>query len=212
MIESTNRFARLHRLVPRIAGPDEPVSRPLVPGHLSIALAIDGAAGRRDVTQDDLDRWEASFDELLPLAVDNLRRATRDDGWIPVKGHAGLRIYDAKTGAAAARMLILDELVQPAPVAGMVVAVPGPDQLVAVTLDSLEAVESLRVLVNASDAAVAGGDPLSNQLFWFDGQDWHHLPVQHLGDEIRILPNGSFMAAVERLAAMDYFMPAAAEA
>ncbi len=209
-MSNTNRLAAMTRLIPRIVRPGTAPSVELVPGHLEIILVLEGTAGTRPVTYEDLERWDATIEELVPVARENLRRRTGSDGWFPVKSAPGLMIYEASDGEAASRMLLIDHLLQPTPIGGVIVAVPGEGQLMAVSLDEMDALESLRVLASASEVVAKNeGVPLSDQLFWWDGSGWHLLAVERDNNEIRVHPSSGFLTMLERLASMNYYAVAA---
>ena len=63
----------------------------------------------------------------------------------------------------------------------------------------------------ANHAHDTAADPLSGNLFWYDGAHWQALRVDSLGDDLTVHPPRQFLATMSRLAAMD-FVRAAAEA
>ena len=76
----TNRLAMFSRLFPRIGRPSAAPGVQLIPGHLDVTLVVEGSAGTRPVTQEDLDRWETPIEDLIAIACENLSRRTGDDG------------------------------------------------------------------------------------------------------------------------------------
>ena len=192
------------QLVPVMVGPGVELSVELVPGHLGIALAVQSDSGRRPVTEADLKRWNVALEGLLPLAIENLRRDSSDRNWAPVAGVENMLVYVNQGGNAAARSLLLPSAFEGKwPLAGIVAAMPAPDQLILVTLDRLEDLDALNTTTVATRLAWERmSDRLSDQLFWFDGQRWECLEVSHENEQVEIRPSPAFLSALEQLSSM----------
>jgi hypothetical protein len=181
------------------------LSRELVRGHLYVSVAAPGEDGRCvPLTDAEIALSPLSRGELMDLAMSDLRRtATRAD-LRPVDTLPGLYFYVARDGLAASRMALLEDLIDTSGLGGAVVAVPTPDQLLCVPLDSAHALDTLQVLASALGHALeVSDDPLSDQLFWFDGTRWIPLAVIHGEEEVTVLPTPAFVRTMNRLAAMD---------
>lgn len=180
------------------------VSREFVRGHLYLAVALDGEGTFTPLVQGDLDSLGLSADEAFHVAWDLLKRTTAASDLRPVDTLPGLHFLVAGDGLAASRMALLPDLVDALPLGGFVAAVPGPDQLLCVPLDSARALDALQVLASAlGHAANATDNPLSDQMFWFDGQRWIPVAVHHGNEDITVLPPAAFVRTMNHLAAMD---------
>lgn len=199
-------------LVPLLVRPDTAPSLPLVPGHLHIALGTSDGRRVRPVPVEDLAAWGEPFAELLGRSAWNLRARSDDRLLEPLDALEGLWQVNAADGVAASRMLCLADILWPMPAEGVVVACPRPDQLLVVPLDGVAAVPALQALLRIAAEASHASDTLSDQLFWsLDGQDWEVLPVRHRTDGVDLDPSGRFLAALERMIAVD-LVPEPAEA
>lgn len=181
------------------------ISRELVRGHLYEALALDTEGAVVPLKATDLEVMELTAAEGFALADARLARTSAVSDLRPVDTVEGLRFLVASDGLAASRLRLLPWLLRGAiPFGGLVAGVPGPDQLMVVPLDSVRALDALQVLASAVGAASSRQDcPLSDQLFWFDGERWRPLPVHHAEQDITVLPPRDFVRAVNSVAAMD---------
>jgi hypothetical protein len=178
------------------------VSRPLVEGHLYESVA----AVAEDGTLTPLTRSEMTGtpDQLLEAVSARVRRVSAPADLLPVDTLPGLFVLVSDDGLAASRMRVVPDLVRPSPLGGLVVAVPGPDQLMCVPMHSAGSIDALQILASAlGHAATHRPFVLSDQLFWFDGELWIPVPVQYGAEDITVLPPAAFVATVNRLAAMD---------
>ena len=178
------------------------VSRPLVDGHLYESVAV----VRDDGSLTPLTRSELpdASESLLASVTDRVRRTTAPGDLLPVDTLPGLFVLVSDDGLAASRMSVLPDLLRPLPLGGLVVAVPGPDQLMCVPMQSAGSIDALQILASALGHASTHRDyVLSDQLFWFDGELWSPVPVQYGSEDITVLPPPAFVATVNRLAAMD---------
>lgn len=190
-------------LRPILCGPDVEPSIPLVEGHLHIALTVDDGVGLRKVTRQDLAAWNATLEDLYRVALQRLGQESDAYAWMGVDTVPGMALYQAEDGLSSSRMLILDQLVDDWPIAGVVVAVPGRDQLIAVPLTEIGDIDALNVMVTAAGMAFEDGDaPLTNQAFWTDGETWELVRVEHEQDNVRVYLPERARAAIRRLAAM----------
>ena len=190
----------------RILLTDHPteVCREIVRGHLYEAVALDHGDAVKPVSGNDLEVLSLSADEAKQLALALLVRTSAGTDLRKVDTLPGLRSVVSGDGLAASRLALLPLLIDPMPLGGIVAAVPAPDQLLCVPLDSARSLDALQALASALGHAEANRDHiLSDQLFWFDGDRWRPLPVHHGDDDITVLPPPDFVRAMNRLAAMD---------
>ncbi|MEQ1564988.1 MAG: hypothetical protein ABMA64_05070 [Myxococcota bacterium] len=179
-----------------------PTSRELVRGHLYLTLGkeSDGsyvAAAPEEVAD------AGPTDDAFRLAMSILRQTTARADLHAIETLPGIHLLVAQDGLAASRMVLVPELMGNA-FGGVVVAVPAPDQLLVVPLNSARALDALHILASALSYALdAADEPLSDQLFWFDGTRWTALPVVHGEDEVTVVPPAAFVGVMNRLASMD---------
>lgn len=180
------------------------VSRELVRGHLYLSVALDAEGSLVPVKATDLEVMDLDAEQAFALAMGLLRRTTVRSDLRPVDTLPGLQFLVAGDGLAASRMALLPEMFNPTPLGGIVIAVPGPDQLLCVPLDSARALDALQVLASAlGHAANALEHPLSDQMFWYDGTRWIPVAVHHGDEDITVLPPAAFVRTMNHLAAMD---------
>ncbi len=191
------------QLLPHLQRPEPVPGHEIVPGLVQVALVLQTAGGDIPVTQEDLDRWEIGFPEAYRLALENLRLRSQPARWEAVQTVPGMLMYLPGNGDAAARALLLDELLERFPPEGVLFAMPTAEQLLVVPLEDFQKLPSIRVLVTAARLASDNATrPLSDQVFWSDGERITHIRVIHDGENVDILAPPTFLAAVERLASM----------
>lgn len=199
-------------LVPLLVRPDVTPSIPLVAGHLHLALGTFDGHSVRAITPDHLMAWGEPFTALLGRGAWNLRARTDTRLLEPLDALEGLWQIDAADGVAASRMICLADALCPLPAEGVVIACPRPDQLLVVPLDGVAALPALQALLRVVAEASHASEHLSDQLFWsLDGTTWEVLPVHHGEQGVDMDPSGCFLAALERMIAVD-LVPAPAEA
>jgi hypothetical protein len=197
------------RILPRLVSPTEQPSVPFIDGQLHIGLLVDDGVVVRPVTENDLLIWRTSIEALMPKAIEALGSNTDWRDWQAVHTVPGMELYLAGDGLSSSRMLIMEQLVHAWPFGGVVVAVPSADQLMAVRLDSVSDLDALNVMVTAAHyASIQSENGLSDQVFWHDGERWHHLDVVHNLRSVEIDPPAAFMDAIGHLAAMGMVMAA----
>jgi hypothetical protein len=182
-----------------------PLSKELVRGHLHVSVAVPDDEGNHvPLTEAEIALSPLSREEIFDLAMSDLRRTASRADLRAVDTLPGLYLYVARDGLAASRMALLEDLIDTTGLGGAVVAVPTPEQLLCVPLDSAHALDTLQVLASALGHALENSeDPLSDQLFWFDGARWIPLVVIHGEEEVTVLPTPAFVRTMNRLAAMD---------
>lgn len=154
-------------LVPRLlleGGPQQPWSRPLVPGVLHLALAVDLPRAVRFVTPLDLVRWGLSVADAEARARDEL--ATRTVGLVAEPAGLGevLQIH-AGDSLDAARLLLAHELFGGP--GGALAVIPGRDGLFGAPVGTEAPVEAARQLLALAQHFVRRVPyPLTSRLFW----------------------------------------------
>jgi len=199
------------RLLPQIRTPGSGAERILVRDHLAIGLVVETPEGYFPVRDADLASWSADIDLLLNIAIENLHIRSSSDAWVPVETVPGILVYFGGDGQAAARILLLEELLESCPIEGALVMVPAPDQLLCVPLEGPDALEALKVLLAAGQLAhQVSEEPLSNQAFWYDGSEFHLVPLFSDDENVEALPPPGLLEAFERMTVLAYAMAAEA--
>ena len=85
----------------------------------------------------------------------------------------------------------------------MIAGCPSEDLLVCTSIHAVEDLDRLILLADACKVAAAQAQhPLTDQLFWCDGERWLHLPVVTQGQQLHIIPPTSFRKCLDQLAAL----------
>ncbi|MEN0065123.1 MAG: hypothetical protein AAGA48_23470 [Myxococcota bacterium] len=180
-------------------------SRPFIEGHLYLAVAADVDGTLSLVTEDDLEDLDLTLDEAFDVAWAGLREVAHPGELREVDTLPELRYLDAADGLASSRMMVLPELMEPLPFGGVIVAVPEPDQLLCAPMESAASIDGLQSLASALGHFESTKEGLlSDQLFWFDGQQWHPIPVEHGDEDITVHPPDAFVQMMSRLASVDW--------
>jgi hypothetical protein len=194
------------RLMPRIGArmdpmEDPPARRELLPFALDINLVVDSEDSMAYVHESTLKRWGATFDSLLPGALANLRARTEPGAWEPMEDAPGLLVYRELDEYAAARVLILRDLVAPWPREGCVVGIPSRRWLLIVRLDSVQAVQAMNSLFQMTVSLhEREGWKVFPQPLWFDGQSWEMIPVTITRGQMDVRIGARLGQALNRLA------------
>ncbi|MEM6930452.1 MAG: hypothetical protein AAF602_26180 [Myxococcota bacterium] len=181
------------------------VSRPFIPGHLYVAVAIEIDGTLSLVTDDDLDDLGLTLDEAFDVAWTALRQGSPAADLREVDTLPDLKVYDARDGLASSRMAVLPQILDPMPLGGVVVAVPEPDEFLCAPMESAASIDGLQSLASALGHFESTRDGLlSDQLFWYDGVEWHVIPVDHGSEDITVNPPEAFVRMMSRLASVDW--------
>jgi uncharacterized protein YtpQ (UPF0354 family) len=173
-----------------------PPSLPLVEGFLHVYIVVNERASMWFVTEDHENRWKTTLGELLPLAIDNLRRRTdlKHREKIPE-----MEAYFFSSGDSydSARALLLRELLDPFPQNGVVVLMPTREHLVFTPVEHPDAWTNVAKLVGVMRRAYASAAyPVSDQAFWFDGERWALLRIDGEGDTFHMTAPQPFLDAL----------------
>jgi hypothetical protein len=191
------------QLVPRIRAPGTGAGFDLVSGVLGVDLVLEANGIAIPVTEQDLGNWGTSFAEIYPMALDNLRARSPAASWEPVPAIPGMQLYRPDDGNGAARALLLPELFHGFPREGVLFSIPSPGRLLAICLwnfDSLRALPHLESVTRVVHKRAR--DPLSDQVFWADGEQIRHIALDDELEEVQ--PPHAFLRAVERLATASF--------
>ncbi|HEY1187743.1 MAG TPA: hypothetical protein VGE74_08805 [Gemmata sp.] len=190
------------RLRPRLGRPFDkraahPWGIPLPGTGLEITLVVDFPHTMAFVTDEMLKRSRTRGEDLLDVAVENLRNATPADFFD--RASPDHDIYLGHTGDSydAARALIVEELMPDAP-AGFWVAIPSRDELAVwpVSFPAIKDVHGLHLFAveNYREHAY----PITDDVFWVWQGVWHPFIALKDGDSV-IDPPELFIEALQAL-------------
>lgn len=197
-----------HDLRPRLVPPGTPLSRPLVPGHVHLGLGLHTDRGTVPVDDDLLVAMGLTVEEAFREAAAFLD-AESSELLRPVDTVPGMFFATCDDDQTASRMAALPR--RTTPLGGWLVAVPGANQLLCIPVDSMDAVEALRVMASSVGPAFHhAGRPISDQIFWHDGASWSVVRVERdeVGD-LTVLPPSSFFDRMRQVASMAFVHEAA---
>jgi hypothetical protein len=171
---------------------------PLPGTGLEINLVIDYPNTMAYVTEEMLARTGEAGEDLLDLAVANLKSHTPGDYLDRVTG--GLDVYVGHTGDGydAARALLVEDLMPESP-AGFWVALPSREEL-AVWPVSFPALEHVHVLkLFAQDNYRRHAYAVSDEVFWVWRGAWHPFGIRVDNQSVTISPPDGFLTALKGL-------------
>lgn len=150
-----------------LRGPERAMCRrdafgPLIKG---VTIGLGPRAGF--VTTRVLDQWPVEFEDVLLIAVENLKRTLDPEMLVEIDSAPGLHalISDLIPGSSAS---LAPEHVLPEGVSGCVFAVPTVDSCLILPLDGRVTVDHLAMLIQSTLTMFAEShEPLLEQLFWY---------------------------------------------
>ena len=162
-------------------GEELPVSKVLFEDILVAYVVIDSPSTKAYIFQKDLDRWGTTFEGVYETALGNLRRRTSREHMRSNEEMPGMLFYitDSSPEAyEASRVLLLKELVDPWPEAGVFVSLPARNHMFCVPFTSPEALKAVQAIVPIT-LGVYGEDShkISRDVFRFDGTTFERLPI-----------------------------------
>lgn len=186
----TDLVTALTQLRPRLGQPfsregkegkARPWGMPLAGTGLEINMVIDYPNTMAYVTDDMLATTSKPADELLDIALANLRRTTPPDFLTRVSEELDIHVGHCGDGYDAARALLLEDLLPDCP-AGFWVVVPSREEL-AVWPVSYPALGKVHVIkMFAADNFAAHAYPVSDEVFWVWQGTWHPFGIR-IGDQ-----------------------------
>ena len=169
-----------------------------VPGTgLEINLVVDFPHGMMYVTGPMLARSRKKGEDLLDVALENLRAATPADYFERAADDLDIYLGHLGDGYDATRALLIEELLPDSP-AGFWVAIPSREELAVwpVSFPALERVHALKMY--AEDNYQAHAYPVSADVFWVWRGTWYHFGIT-LGDEVLLDVPDPFGEALQEL-------------
>ncbi len=167
---------------------------------LQINIVVDEAETVWYIRQKHLDEWKTTLGELLPVALENLRKRSPPSLLRPVEKLPGILACETGDSYDAARMLILKDVVSPWPKEGVVAAVPVRDLLLCVRLDSIDALRAMNpMFAFAQHVASSGAYDITGHALWFDGTTWEYVPTSVSEKKVSVYAPDRFVEMLNRL-------------
>ena len=176
-------------------------SRPFIQGIVDVGLMVD--EGQRGFFVDDerLRMWNEKFDPLYSRAIENLRKRSPPDIWKSFPQLPGLLCYgDPPDAYGSSRALILRELLDPWPPAGVVTWLPARDFLMCIRIDNASSLSLVpRGAAFAKSVHDAEGYQITDRPLWFDGERWEPATLEGIGGRLGMRPGPRFRERIREL-------------
>lgn len=192
------------RLRPRLGKPfsrqgkAHPWGVPLPGTGLEINLVIDYPNTMAYVTDDMLNKTGRAGEDLLDVALANLRAGTPPDFFDRVSEELDIYVGHTGDGYDAARALLVEDLLPESP-AGFWVAVPSREEL-AVWPVSFPALSKIHVIkLFAQDNYREHAYPVTDDVFWVCNGAWHPFGIRVDEKNVTVSPPDEFLAALKGL-------------
>jgi len=171
---------------------------PLPGTGLEINLVIDYANTMAYVTDDMLKKTRKSGEDLLDLALANLKAATPDDFFEQVSEELTIHVGHCGDGYDAARALLVEDLLPDSP-AGFWVAIPSREELAVwpVSYDALSQIHVIKMF--AEDNFRNHAYPVTADVFWVRHGTWYPFDIRIDDKNVNVSPPDEFLAALEEL-------------
>ncbi|MBA2226890.1 MAG: hypothetical protein WHU94_11315 [Thermogemmata sp.] len=182
----------------------QPWSIPLPGTPLVISLVIDFPHAMAYATEEMVQNSQASAEELLECALDNLRQDTPEDFLQPLSENLELLLGHTGDGYDASRALIVEELLPQDAPAGLWLALPSRDELYVwpVSPQGLQHLPYLKLF--AQDNYHKHPYPISDEIFWLYEGRWHTFTIRFQApDTVSISPPPEFIELLEDWAGSD---------
>jgi hypothetical protein len=171
---------------------------PLPGTGLEINLVIDYPNTMAYVTEEMLKKTTSSGEDLLDLALANLRATTSGDFFEQVSDELDIFVGHSGDGYDAARALLIEDLLPESP-AGFLVAIPSREEL-AVWPVSYEALSKIHVIkLFAEDNFREHAYPVTDDVFWVWHGTWYRFGIQVDEKNVTVSPPEEFLAALRAL-------------
>lgn len=173
------------RIVSREAlrGPERAMCRRDAFGSLIKSVAIGLGPRAPFVTTRMLDHWPLEFEDVLTVAIDNLRRTIDPDLLVEIDGADGLLALLSDLVPGSSACFALDALLPDEAARGCVFTVPAMDACIMLPLVPGATVDGLAMLIQTTLTMHAESrQPISDQLFWFRGRMIEHIRVTSLDE------------------------------
>jgi hypothetical protein len=191
------------RLRPRLGKPFArdgayPWGLPLSGTGLEINLVVDFPHTMAYVTEEMLERAGKSGEDLLDVALANLRAETPPDFFERVSPELDIYVGHSGDGYDSARALLVEDLLPDSP-AGFWVVVPTREEL-AVWPVSFPALGKIHVIkMFARDNYREHAYPVTDEVFWLWQGTWYPFGVTVDENNVTVSPPDEFMTALQEL-------------
>jgi hypothetical protein len=192
------------QLRPRLGKPFDRTGRahpwgiPLPGTGLEINLVIDFPHTMAYVTPEMLRHTDISAEDLLDLALANLRQHTPADFLERVSEELDIYVGHIGDGYDSARSLLLNDWLPDSP-AGFWVTIPSRDEVAAWPV-SFEALEKIHVIkLFAQENYRNQAYPVSDEVFWVCNGVWYPFGIRIEEDTITVSPPDEFLTALQQL-------------
>lgn len=192
------------RLRPRLGKPFTregkayPWGVPLPGTSLEINLVIDFPHTMAYVTDDMLAKTGKAGEDLLNLALANLRTNTPPDFFDKVSEELDIYVGHSGDGYDSARALLIDDLLPDSP-AGFWVVIPSREELAVwpVSFDALAKIHVIKMF--AEDNFREHAYPVTNEVFWVWQGIWYPFGITIEDKNVTVSPPDEFMIALKEL-------------
>jgi hypothetical protein len=192
------------RLRPRLGRPFArggkagPWGIPLCRTGLEINLVIDFPNTMAYVTDEMIAKTGQAGEDLLNLALANLRADTPPDFFEKVSEELDIYVGRGGDGYDAARALLIDDLLPDSP-AGFWVVIPSREELAVwpVSFPALAKIHAIKLF--AEDNYREHAYPVTDEVFWVWQGTWYPFGITIDERNVTISPPSEFMAALKEL-------------
>ena len=190
-------------LRPRVINQRQPGALELVSGLLWVITEEHRNGEWRPLQPHELAVRGLTPSTALNYALKRLQNAASPFNWHSIKEAPGVHVFTTGDARSAAHLLLLKQRFTHWPEGGVIAGCPSEDLLVCTSIHQVEDLDRLILLADACRVAASHAQhPLTDQLFWCDGERWFHLPVVCQGDQLHIIPPASFRKSLDHLAAL----------
>jgi hypothetical protein len=192
------------RLRPRLGRPfardgnTYPWGIPLCRTGLEINLVIDFPHTMAYVTEEMIAKTGQAGEDLLDLALANLRADTPPDFFKKVSEELDIYVGRGGDGYDAARALLIDDLLPDSP-AGFWVVIPSREELAVwpVSFPALAKIHAIKLF--AEDNYREHAYPVTDDVFWVWQGPWYPFGITIDEQNVTISPPAEFMTALKEL-------------
>jgi hypothetical protein len=181
--------------------PMPPVSWEFAPGVVA-AFVYDLPTTVSSVNVEHINRWGRSSDELLSIALDNVRTDAVESQRITEGGGSAAVACFADHFFAASHAFLLGERLPPEAASGAVFSVPHRHALLYAPIVDLGLVQSINGLIPmAASLFQQGPGSISPALYWWRNGSVTELPSQFEGSRVQFFPPDDFVQVLNSLPA-----------
>jgi hypothetical protein len=191
----------LVRLGPPLATQDGPEvwQKPIEGTGLCLSLVIDFPQSMFYVTAALVEESEKPGEDWLDLAVQNLLKKTPPESFQVVHEESGLKQSCVGDAYDSSRVLLVSALVPEGAQYGVMVAMPGRDELLVMPVNKMS-LQFLPLLKMAAEKNFKNAPyPISDEVFWIREGKWHLFPIKLRNHEANVRPPDEFIPVIKEL-------------